>query len=123
MTETSSSTEADVLVAEKRKLLAEQGKMHPGELAQALLKVSRAMQQAGRDNDALVTAEESVQVLRPAFLAKQAAAVETMREAVTQYVALAQRLRQKPDEALLLPIAQVLGDLTRNEDLAEDDGP
>lgn len=123
MTETSPSDEADVLVAEKRKLFAEHGKRHPGELAQALLKVSHALQQAGRDNDALVTAEESVQVLRPAFLAKQAEAVETMREAVTLYVALAQRLRQKPDEALLRPIAQALGDLTRNEDMAEDDGP
>jgi hypothetical protein len=42
-----------------------------------------------------------------------------MRALVTQYVALAQRSRAQPDAALLTPIAQALGDLTRAEDDAD----
>ena len=43
-----------------------------------------------------------------------------MRALIAQYVALTQRSRAQPDEIMLAPIAQALGDLTRAEDEAED---
>jgi hypothetical protein len=114
---------AEAAVADKRRLLAAEGDQHRGELSRALLELSRALQGADRDDDALAAAEESVRVLAPAFLARPAWFAAPMRAVIAQYVALAQRLRRGPDEALLAPLAQALGDLARAEDAGEDDGP
>jgi hypothetical protein len=70
--------------------------------------------------DALAAARESVATLSPEFLQKPQRFSAAIRALVAQYVALAQRSRAEPDEALLTPIAQTLGDLTRTEDEADD---
>jgi hypothetical protein len=107
-------------VARKRQLVAEEGDRRRPELAGALLDLSRAYDQADRTPDTLSAAREAVEILSPTFLASPKDFEPLMREIVTHYVALAQRSRTRPDEALLAPIAQALGDLTRAEDEAED---
>jgi len=123
MTERRPLAEAEAAVADKRRLFAAEGEARRDELAMALLELSRALQDAGRDDDALAAAEESVRVLSPAFLARPARFAIPMRTVIAQYAAQAQRLRRPPDEALLAPLAQALGDLARAEDAGEDDGP
>jgi hypothetical protein len=105
-------------VATKRRLLAENGSRH--ELAKALLDLSRAYEQGNRIEDALATAHDGVSTLSSDFLADPRRFAAPMRTLIAHYVALAQRSRTRPDEALLAPIAQALGDLTRAEDEAED---
>jgi hypothetical protein len=107
-------------VARKRRLVADEGNRHRPELAKALLDLSRAYEQADRIEDALAMAHEGVTTLSPDFLAKPQRFAAPMRALIAQYVALAHRTRAQPDEALLAPIAQALGDLTRAEDEAED---
>jgi hypothetical protein len=107
-------------VARKRRLVAGEGDRHRPELAEALLDLSRAYEQDDRIEDALATAREGVAALSPDFLAKPQWFAVPMRALIAQYVALAQRSRAQPDTALLAPIAQALGNLTRAEDEAED---
>jgi hypothetical protein len=116
----SSLTQAEGVVAEQRRLLAEEGDRHRPELAKALLELSRAYERDDRTEDALATAHEGVATLAPNFLAKPRWLAGSIRALVAQYVALAQRSRAEPDEALLTPIAQALGDLNRAEDEADD---
>jgi phage I-like protein len=89
-------------------------------LAKALLDLSRAYEQDDRMEEALAAAREGVATLSPDFLAKPQSFAVPMRALLAQYVGLAQRSRAQVDEALLAPIAQALGDLTRAEDEAED---
>lgn len=89
-------------------------------LAQALAELSRALEKAEREQEAEGAARESVGTLAPEFLANPRQLAAPMRALVGQYVALAQRRGGHPDETMLGPIAQALGDLTRAED-AEDD--
>jgi hypothetical protein len=110
--------EADV--AAKRRLVAEEGNGRRPELAEALLDLSRAYERGDRMTEALATARESVATLSPGFLADPPRFAAPMRTLMTQYVALAQRSRVPADDALLAPIAQALGNLTRAEDEAED---
>jgi hypothetical protein len=116
----SSLTQAEAVVAEQRRLVAAEGQRHRPELAKALSELSRAYERDDRIEDALAAARESVTTLSPDFLQNPHRLSESMRTLVTQYVALAQRCRAQPDEALLAPIAQATGDLTRAEDDAED---
>jgi hypothetical protein len=120
MNEASSLIEAEGAVAEKRRLVAEEGDRHRPELAKALLELSRAYERDNRSEDALATTHEGVATLAPDFLAKPRWFAEPMRALIAQYVALAQRSRAQPDATLLAPIAQALGDLLRAEDEAED---
>ena len=110
----------ETAVAEKRRLVADEGDRHLPELAKALLDLSRACEQADRIEEALATAHESVATLSPDFLAKPQRFAVPMRALLAQYVALARRSPARPDTALLAPIAQALGDLTLAEDEAED---
>jgi hypothetical protein len=119
MTQQHSLTE-EAEVAAKRRLVAEEGNGHRPELAKALLELSRAYEQGDRMEEALATARESVATLSPGFLADPQRFAAPMRALVAQYMALAQRSRVRTDEALLAPVAQVLGNLTRAEDEAED---
>lgn len=114
---------AERAVAAARAAGAGPGGGHPADVARALLALSIALERGDRDADALAAAREGVAVLSPAFLAKPAVHAQPMRALVAQYVALAQRLHQPPDAALLAPVADALGALTRAEDAAEDDGP
>jgi hypothetical protein len=116
----SSLTKAEGVVAEQRRLVAREGERHRPQLANALSELSRVYERADRMEDALAAARESVATLSPGFLQNPQRLSESMRALVTQYVALAQRCRAQPDEALLAPIAQALGDLTRVEDEADD---
>ena len=111
--------QAEALVAEKRRV-AGGGPQQRVELAKALLELSRALEQEDRGADAVAAAKESVSVLSADFLAKPPAFAGPMRAQMAHYVALANRTGTKPDEALLAPIAQALGEVTRVED-AEDD--
>jgi hypothetical protein len=111
---------AEQSVAEMRRL-ASGGTAHARELATALLELSRALDQGDRTRDACAAAREGVEVLSPLFLSKPAHLADPMRALVTQYVALAQRLREPPDAALLAPVADALGAQTRAEDAAEED--
>jgi hypothetical protein len=117
MTETRPLPE-ETAVADKRRLVADQGDRHRPELAKALLDLSRAYEQDDRMEEALAAAREGVATLSPDFLAKSQSFA--MRALLAQYVGLAQRSRAQVDEALLARIAQALGDLTRAEDEAED---
>jgi tetratricopeptide (TPR) repeat protein len=117
MTETRPLPE-ETAVADKRRLVADQGDRHRPELAKALLDLSRAYEQDDRMEEALAAAREGVATLSPDFLAKPQSFA--MRALLAQYVGLAQRSRAQVDEALLARIAQALGDLTRAEDEAED---
>jgi hypothetical protein len=112
--------EAEATVADRRRRLAEAGERDPAELARALLELSRAYEKADRTSEAVAAAQEGVAVLSPAFLAKPAAMASAMQAVMVQYVSLAQRQRQEPDAALLTPIAQAMGGLTRAEDEADD---
>jgi hypothetical protein len=108
-------------VTERRRLLAAEGPRHRPELAKALLELSRAYERTDRGGEALAAAKESVATLAPDFLAKPQWFLVPMRALVAQYVALAQRAGEPADEALLAPIAQAMGDLTRSEDAADDE--
>ena len=119
MVTTSSLTEAEQAVAEQRRRIAAEGERHRPELAKALAELARAYEREDRMQDALAAARESVAMLSPDFLQHPRRLSESMRTLVTQYVALAQRCRAQPDEALLTPIAQATGDLTRTEDEAD----
>jgi hypothetical protein len=119
MNERSSLTQAEQAVADQRRLMAGEGERHRPELANALSELSRVYEREDRIEEALAAARESVATLAPEFLAKPQQVSEAMRTLVTQYVALAQRYRAQPDQALLAPIAQALGDLTRAEDEAD----
>lgn len=114
-----SLTEAEGAVAAQRRLVATEGGRHRPELATALLELSRAYEREDRVEDALAAARESVATLSPDFLASPQRFSASIRALVTQYVALAQRYRAQPDDGLLGPIAQALGDLTRAEDDAD----
>ena len=107
-------------VATKRRLVAEEGSRHRPALAEALLDLSRAYEQGNRIQDALATAHDGVSTLSPDFLADPRKFAAPMRTLIAQYMALVQRSRARADDALLAPIAQTLGDLTRAEDEAED---
>lgn len=111
--------QAEALVAEKRR--AAGGPQQRVELAQALLGLSHALEQDDRGADAAVAAREGVSVLAADFLAKPAAFAAPMRAQMAEYVAITKRTGVRLDEALLAPIAQALGDVTRVED-ADDDG-
>jgi hypothetical protein len=119
MTETRLLPE-ETAVADKRRLVADQGDRHRPELAKALLDLSRAYERDDRMEQTLAAAREGVATLSPDFLAKPKSFAVPMRALLAQYVGLAQRSRAQVDEALLAPIAQALGDLTRAEDEAED---
>ena len=110
--------QAEALVAEKRRAGA--SPQDHIALAKALLELSNALEQDEREADAAAAAKESVAVLSADFLADPPALATPMRASVARYVALASR-SGTPDEALLRPTAQALGDLTRIED-ADDDG-
>lgn len=110
----------EALVAERRHNLAAGQPGQRPELAKALLELSRAYERAERDEEALVAAKESVATLEADFLAKPRWFAVPMRALLSQYVALAQRLGEQPDVALLEPIAQALGNLTRAEDADEE---
>ena len=112
--------EAESVVAEKRRSVAEEREGRRSDLAKALLELSRAYERDDRTEDALATAHEGVATLAPDFHAKPKRFAEPMRALIAQYVALTQRSRAQPDEIMLAPIAQALGDLTRAEDEAED---
>lgn len=120
MITTPSVTEAEQTAAERRRLMAGEGERHRAEFAKALSELSRAYEREDRIADAFATARESVATLSPDFLQDPRRLSESMRALVTQYVTLAQRCRAQPDEALLAPIAQATGDLTRAEDDADD---
>jgi hypothetical protein len=111
--------QAQALVQRKRR--AGEGDPQRLELAQALSDLARAFERADREAEALGAAQESVAALSPAFLADPRRFASPMRALVGQYVALARRRGEHPDEAMLGPIAQALGELTRAED-AEEDG-
>jgi hypothetical protein len=111
--------QAQALVEQKRR--AGQRHDQPLELAQALSDLARALARADREVEAMAAAQQSVAALSPAFLADPRRFANPMRGLVSEYVALARRRGQRPDEAMLGPIAQVLGELTRAED-AEEDG-
>lgn len=113
--------QAQALVEQKRRDLTGQRTDQRLELAQALSDLGRALERADRGGEAVGAAREGVAMLSPAFLADPRRFATPMRALVGQYVALAQRSGEHPDEAMLGPIAQALGDLTRAED-AEDDG-
>lgn len=119
MITTPSVSEAEGAVAEQRRLMAAEGERYRPQLANALSELSRVYDREDRTEDAFAAARESVATLSPDFLQNPRRLSESMRALVTQYVALAQRSRVQPDEALLAPIAQALGDLTRAEDEAE----
>lgn len=89
------------------------------EVARAQLDLARAYEAAGREDDALAASRVGIEALSPAFLAEPAALADAMRELVTQYVAIGRHARTRPDEALLQPIAQALGDLARAEDAGD----
>lgn len=110
--------QAEALVAEKRKAAGPQQRV---ELAQALLGLSHALEQDDRGADAAAAAREGVSVLAADFLARPSAFAAPMRAQMAEYVAIAKRTGARLDEALLAPIAQALGDVTRIED-ADDDG-
>ena len=110
------------LVGEAEREVADARERGPAELAAALLELSRAYEKADRTADAVTAAREGVAVLSPAFLAKPPAMASAMQAVMAQYVSLAQRQGQKPDAALLTPIAQAMGGLARAEDEADDDG-
>lgn len=113
--------EAGPLDVEQARALVEQKRQSPHvELAQALADLSRALEHADREDEAVAVARESVGTLAPDFLAKPRQLATPMRALVGQYVALVQRRGGHPDDPVLGPIAQALGDLTRAED-AEDD--
>lgn len=107
-------------VAMKRRLVAEEGSRHRPELAKALLDLSRAYEHGDRMEDALATAHDGVSTLSSAFLADPQRFAAPMRTLMAQYMGLVQRSRARADDALLAPIAQALGNLTRAEDEAED---
>ncbi len=110
--------QAEALVAEKRRRAGDtpQGRVA---WAEALLVLGSALERDNRDSEAVAAARESVAVLSSDFLADPPALATAMRASVTRYVALAGR-SGTPDEALLAPIAQALGDLTRAEDVEDD---
>ncbi len=110
------------LVGEAERKVADALERGPAELAAALLDLSRAYENADRSGDALTAAHQGVAALSPAFLAKPPALASAMQAVMAQYVSLAQRQGQKPDAALLTPIAQAMGGLARTEDEADDDG-
>lgn len=112
--------QAEALVAEKRRMPGGDSLQQRSELATALLGLALAYEGADRTADALASAREGVAVLKSDFLAKPAQLAAPMRGLLSQYLSLARRCGEKPDDALLAPIAQALGDLSRTED-AEDD--
>lgn len=118
-TSSAAAEQAEALVAEKRQAAAG-GPKQRIELARALLGLSRALEQDDRGADAAAAAREGVSVLSADFLAKPAAFASPMRAQMAEYVAIARRAGARLDEALLAPIAQALGDVTRIED-ADDD--
>jgi hypothetical protein len=120
MTTTRSLSEAEEAVAEQRRRIPAEGQRHRPQLAEALSELARAYEREDRMQDALAAARESVATLSPDFLQNPRRLSAPMRALVTQYVALAQRCRAQPDEALLTPIAQATGDITRAEDDADD---
>lgn len=119
MQATPSLAEAEQAVAEQRRLMAAEGQRHLPELAKALAELGRAYELDERMEDALAAARESVATLLPEFLQNPQRFSAHMRALVTQYVAFAQRSRAQLDSALLTPIAQALGDLTRADDEAD----
>jgi hypothetical protein len=62
-----------------------------------------------------------IEALKDDFLAEPEALAPAMRALVAQYVALCTHSRERPDDALLRPIAIALGKLIRREDIAEDE--
>lgn len=121
MTSSLDLAEAEAAVADQRRALAGGGLADRSGLAKALLRLAQARLRADLEEAALAAAEEGVAVLSPAFLDKPARFAVPMRALLAEYVAMAQRLRRRPDEALLAPVAQALGTLTRAEDEADDE--
>jgi hypothetical protein len=111
--------QAQALVEQKRR--AGEGHEQRLELAQALSGLARALERADREVEAMAAAQEGVAALSPAFLADPRRFANPMRALVSEYVALARRRGEHPDEGMLRPISQALGELTRAED-AEEDG-
>lgn len=85
-------------------------------LAQALLAVSRAQEASDRLDEALRTAREAVDTLAPSFLQAPSRDLAAMQAVVAQYVGLAPRCGQRPDAALLAPIAAAMGQAMTAED-------
>lgn len=112
--------QAEALVAEKRKAASAGGPQQRVELAQALLQLSHALEDDDRGADAAAAAREGVSMLSADFLVKPAAFAGPMRAQMAEYVAIANRTGVPLDEALLAPIAQALGDVTRIEDVDDD---
>lgn len=112
--------QAEALVAEKRRMPGSDGVQQQPELAKALLDLTLAYEGADRTADALASAKQGVAVLKSDFLAKPTQFAGPMRGLLSQYLSLAKRCGEKPDDALLGSIAQALGDLSRTED-ADDD--
>lgn len=113
--------QAQAVVEQKRRGLTGEGADQRLELAHALSDLGRALERADREGEAVGAAREGVATLTPAFLADPRRFATPMRALVGQYVDLARRHGERPDETILEPIAQALGELTRAED-AEDDG-
>lgn len=120
MTSARSLAEAEQTATAQRRLVASGGQRHQLELANALFELSRAYEREDLMAEALATARESVATLSPEFLNEPPRFSAPMRALVAQYVALAQRCRAQPDEALLAPIGQAIGDLIRAEEEADD---
>lgn len=121
MTSSLDLAEAEAAVADQRRMLAGGGFADRSGLAKALLRLAQARLKADLEEAALAAAEEGIAVLSPAFLDKPARFAVPMRALLAEYVAMAQRLRRRPDEALLAPVALALGTLTRAEDEADDE--
>jgi hypothetical protein len=112
--------QAERLVAEKRRMSGSDRPRQQSELAKALLDLSLVYDGADRTAEALASAREGVTVLKGEFLATPTRFAAPMRGLLSQYLSLAKRCREKPDDALLGPIAQALGDVTRTEDANDD---
>ena len=116
--------EADPLDVEQAQALVEQKRRSGAAgrlgLAQALAELSQALEKVDREQEAEGAARDSVNTLAPDFLANPRQFAAPMRALVGQYVTLAQRRGGHPDETVLGPIAQALGELTRAEDAEED---
>ncbi len=109
--------QAQALVEQKRRSGAAGGRLG---LAQALAELSQALEKVDREQEAEGAARDSVNTLAPDFLANPRQFAAPMRALVGQYVTLAQHRGGHPDETMLGPIAQALGELTRAEDAEED---
>jgi CO dehydrogenase/acetyl-CoA synthase gamma subunit (corrinoid Fe-S protein) len=79
------------------------------ELAEALLRLSYALNRGGRSSEAVEAAEEGVKILSPIFLANPEKYADEMNAMVAEYLGVAQHSKRKPDMSLIKPLAGPLG--------------